>query len=90
METKASRRSRALDPGAAYVFGALGGQWAQQAYVKASNTNQNAQYGSAVALSFDGSTLAVGSEYEASDATGVNGDESDISVPGTGAVYVLR
>ena len=58
-------------------------------YFKASNSDQTDGYGASVALSSDGSTLAVGAPGEASKATGVNGDQSDNSVPGAGAVYVF-
>src|SRR5206468_9588098 len=36
-----------------------------------------------------GDTVVVGSPQEDSKATGVNGDESDNSSPGSGAVYVF-
>ena len=65
-------------------------------YVKASNTGFRDQFGTggtllgdAVALSDDGSTLAVGATFEASGSAGVNGDQSDDSVYGAGAVYVF-
>jgi hypothetical protein len=45
--------------GAVYVFTRSGVVWSQQAYVKASNTQAGAAFGTAVAL--DGDTLAVGS-----------------------------
>ncbi|HEY6862394.1 MAG TPA: hypothetical protein VI319_00710 [Burkholderiales bacterium] len=38
----------------------------QQAYVKASNTDSNDEFGFAIALSGDGSTMAVGAYGEAS------------------------
>ena len=67
----------------------------QVAYIKASNTNASDTFGAggtvegnAVALSKDGSTLAVGAPYESSSATGINGDQTDESVYGAGAVYV--
>jgi hypothetical protein len=50
----------ATDSGAVYVFARNGTSWAQQAYVKASNTAAGAHFGFSVALSGDGSTLAVG------------------------------
>ncbi|HWO23289.1 MAG TPA: DUF4215 domain-containing protein, partial [Kofleriaceae bacterium] len=46
--------------GAVYVFTRSGTTWSQQAYVKASNTRAHANFGRSVALSADGSTLAVG------------------------------
>ena len=65
-------------------------------YLKASNTAFGDQFGTggtllgdAVALSDDGSTLAVGATFEASGSAGVNGDQSDDSVYGAGAVYVF-
>jgi hypothetical protein len=50
----------ALGSGAAYVFIRNAGVWTEQAYIKASNTEAWAQFGTSVALSNDGDTLAVG------------------------------
>jgi hypothetical protein len=72
--------------GAVYVFTRLGTAWRQQAYLKASNTDENDFLGSSVAL--DGDMLAVGAQGEASTATGVNGDQSNNEAP-SGAVYVF-
>jgi hypothetical protein len=73
--------------GAAYVFTRNGGTWSQQAYVKASNTGVNQMFGSAVALSGDGKTLAVGAPFESGGATGVNGAPNG-SAAFSGAAYV--
>ena len=59
----------------------------QTDYVKASNTGGNDRFGYSVAL--DGDTLVVGADYEASNATGVDGDQLDHSAPHSGAVYVF-
>jgi trimeric autotransporter adhesin len=75
--------------GAVYVFTRNGTTWAQQAYIKASNTNANDNFGNSVALSSDGNTLAVGANYERSNATGLNGDETNNSAQYAGAVYFL-
>jgi hypothetical protein len=75
--------------GAVYVFTHDGEQWVQQAYVKASNTGGSDHFGSSVALSADGNTLAVAAHYESSGATGVGGDQADDSIPQAGAVYVF-
>ena len=81
--------------GAVYVFTrGIGGEWTQQAYLKASNTDADPAFaedffGLAVAISADGSTLAVGAPREDSMASGVNGDETDNSVQFAGAVYVF-
>lgn len=58
-------------------------------YVKASNTQGGDQFGFAVALSDDGNTLAVGANREASNATGVDGNQFNDSIPNAGAVYVF-
>ncbi len=75
--------------GAVYVFARQGGSWVQQAFVKASNPGQNDHFGSSVALSRDGNTLAVSAHWEASGATGINGNQRDDSVPQAGAVYIF-
>jgi len=75
--------------GAVYVYARQGDSWVQQAYVKASNPGQSDHFGSSVALSRDGNTLAVAAHWEASAATGVNGNQHDNSIPQAGAVYVF-
>ena len=65
--------------GAVYVFTRTGGVWTQQAYLKASNTDASDEFGIAVALV--GETLAVGAWDEDSNATGVNGNQADNSMP---------
>ncbi|GAK74741.1 probable outer membrane secretion protein -rhodobacter capsulatus [Nonlabens ulvanivorans] len=75
--------------GAVYVFTRTGTTWSQQAYVKASNTDANDQFGHSVSLSGDGKTLAVGGAYlEDSNATGINGDQNDNNAADSGAVYI--
>jgi hypothetical protein len=75
--------------GAAYVFARTGARWAQQAYIKASNADAGDQFGWSVALSHDGSTLAVGAQSEASAAAGTGGNQADNSAPDAGAAYVF-
>ena len=83
--------------GAAYVYTRTTGVWSQTpAYVKASNTGASDAFGSSVALSADGNTLAVGASQEDSAATGVGGAQADDCVAvtpvncanGSGAVYI--
>jgi len=74
--------------GAVYVFKRVTSNWAQQAYIKASNTAMRDYFGGAVALSGDGNTLAVGAANEDSSTTGIN--ISPINVIDAGAVYVFR
>src|SRR5687768_8654162 len=78
-----------FDAGAVYVFTRVGDSWTQQAYVKPSNPQPGAEFGHYVALSADGNTLAVSAYWEASSATGINGNQRDESIPQAGAVYVF-
>ncbi len=73
--------------GAAYVFHRVGTTWSQQAYLKASNTDDFDRFGSAVGIS--GDLIAIGAPSERSGATGLNGNESDDSVGNAGAVYLF-
>ena len=57
------------------MFARDGTTWSQQAYLKASNTDAYDGFGGSVAIASD--TLVVGAHWEASAATGVNGDQSD-------------
>lgn len=75
------------DAGAVYVFVRTGSQWVQQAYLKASNSNAGDDFGWSVAIS--GNTLVVGAPGEASNATGINGNQTDNSLSGAGAAYVF-
>lgn len=77
----------ATSSGAVYVFTRAGGSWAQQAYIKASNTAPAAAFGHSLSLS--GDTLAVGAYGEASNATGINGNQNNTMATGSGAVYVF-
>lgn len=88
-----ANNNNAASAGAVYVFARTGTAWAQQAYVKASNTGSGDTFGTAVALSHDGNTLAVGAPNEDSSATGINGSQAnaDPQAEGSdfGAVYVF-
>ena len=75
--------------GAAYVFVRTGETWQQQAYLKPSNTGIQDLFGSALSLSADGDTLAVGAFQEDSAATGVGGNQSDNTATNAGAVYLF-
>ena len=77
----------ASSSGAVYVYVRAGTTWSPQAYVKAPNTRQNAVFGSAIALS--NNTLAVGSPFETSNATGIDANQNDTSASGAGAAYVF-
>lgn len=89
----------AQNSGAVYIYVRTEHGWVPQAYVKASNTDAGDAFGSSLALSYDGATLAVGAIGEDSTATGVNGDETinatiiidrQYAQGDIGAVYVFR
>jgi hypothetical protein len=71
----------------------------QVAYLKAANLDIGDHFacggslpghiGSALAISADGNTIAVGAPHESSGATGINGDADDNSLYASGAVYVF-
>lgn len=69
--------------GAAYVFVRQGTTWVQQAYLKASNAEENDLFGYDVAIS--GDTIVIGAIGESSDGSSPNNN----SVPGSGAAYVF-
>ncbi|MCP4446605.1 MAG: hypothetical protein GY811_14855 [Myxococcales bacterium] len=78
----------AIYAGAVYVFVRTGGVWTQQAYLKASNTDEDDYFGGSVSL--DGGMLAVGALGEDSSAVGVDGNQADNSAAQAVAVYVFR
>jgi len=87
----------AVDAGAAYLYTRSGTVWAQQAYIKASNTETgilggfgwvNDKFGESLALSSDGNTLAVSAWYDDSNATRIDGDQADNSASISGAAYL--
>lgn len=75
----------APNSGAVYVFTRTGVNWDGQHYLKASNTDEGDLFGSALALSSDGRTLAVGAPWEDSNGS----DPSDNSITDSGAVYIF-
>ena len=72
---------------AALVNSAASQQIAQQAYLKASNTEAGDLFGWSVSVS--GDTVVIGARQEDSSATGVDGDQSDNSALTSGAAYVF-
>jgi len=82
-----SANNSSFNAGAAYVFVRNGSTWSQQAYLKASNTGVNDQFGRSVAAS--GDTVVIGAYMEDSNATGVNGDQVSNAASASGAAYVF-
>ena len=78
------------DHGAVYVYRFDGAAWYPQSRILGSNTSSSDRFGGRVALSADGNTLAVGAYGEASNATGINGNQFDDTTCCAGAAYVFR
>ena len=76
----------ATDSGAVYVFTRSGTTWAEQAYIKASNTGADDSFGLNVAIK--GDTLTVGAPFEDSSTTGINSTPDELATD-SGAVYVF-
>lgn len=78
----------AYDSGSVYAFMRSNGAWSSRAYIKSSNLEARDWFGTDLALSADGGTLAVSAVQEASAATGLGGDQHDNSAQRAGAVYL--
>jgi len=82
--------NRLSNSGAVYLFTLGASGWNQQAYLKASNTGWNDYFGSALSLSSDGQTLAVGAYGEDSGSTGIDGSQTDTNrKSNSGSVYLF-
>jgi len=77
----------AATSGAVYVFARSGTTWSQQAYIKASNTEESDWFSRSVSISSD--TMIVGAPSEWGGSTGVNGNQNDNSKQQAGAAYVF-
>jgi hypothetical protein len=84
----AQANDSAPNSGAVYVYRRQDNAWKQEAYLKASNTDAGDEFGRSVAI--DGDVLVVGAPFEASTASGIDGNESSDGLPGAGAVYIYR
>ncbi len=77
----------ATNSGAAYVFVRNGTDWSQQAYLKASNTEASDFFGDTVSVSAN--TIVVGAPFEDSNASGLNGNQTNNGAAISGAAYVF-
>ena len=77
-----------VNSGAAYVFERTGTKWKQKAYLKASTPGPVDAFGISVALS--GTRLVIGADGEAGASAGVDGDESNLGAPSSGAAYTFK
>ncbi len=83
-----------FNSGAAYLYLRLGVNWSQQAYLKAQfpdggfyELGSGDAFGTSVGIS--GGTAVAGAPNESSNATGVNGNQSNNSLSQAGAAYVF-
>ena len=89
--TSASSDNNSANSGAVYIYKRTGTNWAQEAYIKASNNDANDYFGRPIGISSD--TLVVGASIEDSNQTTItNGTtaSSDDSNTQSGAVYVYK
>ena len=89
--TSSSSNNSNSNSGAVYIYKRTGTSWAQEAYIKASNSGVNDTFGSYVAL--DNDTLAVTARQEDSNQTTItNGtsSSSNNSNGNSGAVYIYK
>ena len=89
--SSASTDNSNLASGAVFVYKRAGVNWAQEAYIKASNNDASDYFGISVSLS--GDTLAVGARYEDSNQTTITNGSSasgDNSNTDSGAVYMYK
>ena len=75
--------------GAVYIFEKNVGVWSQKSYVKASNSMEDAVFGTSLDLSDDCATLVVGAYGEKSASTGVNGSQLDDGLNFAGSAYIF-
>ncbi|VAX00923.1 High-affnity carbon uptake protein Hat/HatR [hydrothermal vent metagenome] len=79
--------------GASYLFQATAdNQWLEKRFIKSANTDTNDSFASAVAISNDGTSIAIGAIGESSDTIGiavVNSENDNNFNSRSGAVYVF-
>jgi trimeric autotransporter adhesin len=76
-----------LSSGAAFLFSKNRGTWSEPTYLKATSVGQGDSFGNTVALSADGTTLAVAATRESGSAVGID-SEPDELLYAAGSVYV--
>lgn len=83
-------RDNDLSPGsgAVHIYELEENAWIERAYIKSSNSDPGDSFGSSIAMSADGTTLAVAAWGEDSAAIEIDGDQSDNSGDNDGAIYI--
>ena len=70
------------------MFEQINGVWRQRAYLKASNAGRFDRFGTSVSIAGDGNAITVGAWTESGGSGGINGEQTDNSIPLSGAVYL--
>jgi hypothetical protein len=78
------------DSGAVYVFFREDEGWTQRRYVKAVNTGETDYFGASVALSHDGTTLAIGAYNEENSESGLAANPNVNGANLAGAAYIVQ
>jgi hypothetical protein len=78
----------AVESGALFMYGRNKDQWLPTAYIKTSNPENPDDFGGAVAM--HGDTIVSSGTGEASDASGVDGNQASNALSRSGAAYVFR
>ncbi len=76
--------------GAVYLLEKTEFGYGQKAYIKASNSGNGDEFGSAVSLSGIGSIIAVGAHFEDSSGNGINPGVDNNNLGSSGAVYTYE
>jgi hypothetical protein len=75
--------------GAVHVYQRRDGEWTQRSLIKRNNPAlTDSLFGHSVELGSNGKVLAVGHVGESSNATGIDGDQNDVSLTNSGAVWL--
>jgi hypothetical protein len=82
------KESQSAFSGAAFLFARNGRDWTPNGYFKASNADTEDGFGYNVSLTE--TVIAVSAIYEASNASGIDGNQTDKSLTNAGAVYVFE
>jgi len=81
----------AVSSGAVYIYKKIAGTWQFDAFLKASNAEAGDQFGRALAISGDGSTIAVGAPFESCGFPGINASSgANNFINDSGAIYIFN
>jgi hypothetical protein len=78
----------AEETGSVAIYQRRASGWALRRVVKAGTTNVLHSFGAEVALDWSAKVLAVGSQYDPSNATGIDGKRENWSAPDRGAIWL--